>query len=70
MRAWKLRCYIGRMGGRDPCQPTARLPHRAARHRLGYESTCTVQGARKLTGSLHTIESWASTSRPLPASCR
>lgn len=37
-----------------PCQPTARLPHRAARHRLGYEATCTVQGARKLTGFLHT----------------
>lgn len=34
-----------------PCQPTARLPHRAARHRLGYEATRTVQGAGKLTGS-------------------
>lgn len=64
MRAWKLRCYIGRMGGRPPCQPTARLPHRAARHRLGYEATCTVQGARKLTGSLHTSSSGQATLGP------
>lgn len=51
VRVWKLRCYMGGMGGGPPCQPTARLPHRAARHRLGYEATCTVQGPGKLTGS-------------------
>lgn len=39
MRAWKLvvdysaTCQV--WGTRHPCQPTARLPHRAARHRLG-----------------------------------
>lgn len=49
-----------------PCQPTARLPHRAARHRLGYEATCTVQGARKLTGFLHTSSHAQAPLRPCP----